>query len=167
MFIFNQLGEEQHGFTPGRSVESNLSVLLNSVAYDINAKAQTDVIYTDFIKAFDSVNHRFLLYKLKLFGFSGNLLQWFQSYLTCSLQRVVINGVHSEWSNVLSGVPQGSVLGPILFLIFINDLSFVLKYSKCLLCVDDAKFYKTVYGTHDCLKLQLYLNSIALWCQLW
>ena len=75
MFIFNQLGEEQHGFTPCRSVEYNLSVLLNSVACDINAKAQTDVIYTDFIKAFDSVNHRFLLHKLKLFGFSGNLLQ--------------------------------------------------------------------------------------------
>ena len=73
MFIFNQLGEEQHGFTPGRSVESNLSVLLNSVACDIKAKAQTDVIYTDFIKAFDSVNHRFLLHKHKFFGFSDNL----------------------------------------------------------------------------------------------
>ena len=77
MFMSNQLGEEQHGFTQGRSVESNLSVLINSVACDNNAKAQTDVIYTDFIKAFGSVNHRFLLHKLKLFGFSGNLLQWF------------------------------------------------------------------------------------------
>ena len=67
--------QKQHGFTPGQSVESNLSVLLNSVACDINAKAQTDVVYTDFIKAFDSVNQRFLLHKLKLFGFSGNLLQ--------------------------------------------------------------------------------------------
>ena len=167
MFIFNQLGEEQHGFTPGRSVESNLSVLLNSVACDINAKAQTDVIYADFIKAFDSVNHRFLLHKLKLFGFSGNLLQWFQSYLTCRLQRVVSNGVHSEWSNVSSGVPQGSILGPILFLISINDLPSVLKYSNYLLYADDAKFYKTVYDLHVCLKLQLDLNSIALWCQSW
>ena len=65
MFIFNQLGEEQQGFTPGRSVESNLSVSLNNVACDINAKVQTDVIYTNFIKVFDSVNHRFLLHKLK------------------------------------------------------------------------------------------------------
>ena len=93
------------------------------------------------------------------------MLQWFQSYLTCRLQRVVINGVHSEWRNVLSGVPQESILGPILFLMFINDLPSVLKYSKCLLYADDAKFYKTVYGIHDCLKLQLDLNSIALWCQ--
>ena len=145
MFIFNQLGEEQHGFTPGRSVEFNLSVLLISVACDINAKAQTDVIYTNFIKAFNSVKHRFLLHKLKLFGFSGNLLQWLQSYLTCRLQRVVINGVHSEWSNVLYAVPRGFILGPILFLIFINDLPYVLKYSKCLLYADDTKFYKTVY----------------------
>ena len=75
MFIFNQLGEEQHGFTSGQSVESNLSVLLNSVACDISTKAQSDVIYTDFKKAFDFVNHRFLLHKLKLFGFSDNLLQ--------------------------------------------------------------------------------------------
>ena len=161
------MGEEQHGFTSGRSVESNLSVLLNSVACDINAKAQTDVIYTDFIKAFDSVNYRFLLHKLKFFGFSGNLLQWFQSYLTCRLQRVVINGVHFELSNVLSGVLQGSIIGPNLFLIFINDLPSVLKYSKCLLYANDAKFYKTVYDIHDCLKLQLNLNSIALWCQSW
>ena len=72
-FIFNQLSKE-HGFTPDQSVETNLSVLLNSVACDTNAKTQTDIIYPDFKKAFDSVNYRFLLHKLKLFGFSGNLL---------------------------------------------------------------------------------------------
>ena len=142
-------------------------MLLHSVACNINTKTQTDVIYTDIKKTCDSVNHRFLLHKLKLLSFSDNLLRWFQSYLIFRLQRVVINGVHSVWSNVLSGVHQGSILGPILHLIFINDLPSVLKYAKCLLYAKDAKFYKTVYGKHNRLKLQLNLNSIELWCQSW
>ena len=85
-----------------------------------NSGYAIDIIYFDFKKAFDSVPHHRLLHKLKSYGINGNLLSWLNSFLTGRLQQVTLNNVYSEWSNVVSGVPQGSVLGPILFLIYVT-----------------------------------------------
>ena len=88
----------------------------------LNASGQVDVVYLDFSKAFDSVNHQLLIHKLQSFGINGNLLSWFNSYLNNIIQRVVLDGHTSEWLPVLSGVPQGSILGRLLFILIINDM---------------------------------------------
>ena len=105
----------------------------------LDSLIQTDIIYLDFSKAFDSVSHRLLLHKLKMYGFNGRLLDWFTSYLSDRKQRVVVEGVESRWLNVSSGVPQGSTLGPMLFLLFINDMPKDVSSSKLSLFTDDAK----------------------------
>ena len=99
----------------------------------------------DFAKAFDSVDHDILLAKLKTYGVNGNLLNWFNDYLHGRVQRVVVDGVASDWATVTSGVPQGSLLGPILFVIFINDFPNVVSdASQTALNADDSKLYKSI-----------------------
>ena len=92
-----------------------------------------DVLYFDFKKAFDKVPHERLLIKLKAYGITGKLLDWIRSFLQGRKQRVTLDGANSSWTDVLSGVPQGSVLGPIFFVIYINDLPQVLN-NRCLIC---------------------------------
>ena len=102
-----------------------------------------DVVYLDFQKAFDKVPHQRLLIKLKAYGIGESMINWIQAWLTDIRQRVIVEGEISNWKPVLSGVPQGSVLGPILFLIFINDLDDDLS-SKVLKFADDTKVFRTV-----------------------
>ena len=127
---------------------------------------QTDIVYLDFCKAFDSIPHTELLYKINQLGISGNVLEWFQSYLSCRRQSVLIDGIHSSMLPVTSGVPQGSILGPLLFVIFINDLPNSIHSSRPLLFADDTKCIITICSPNDSVLLQNDLNLLADWSSL-
>ena len=123
---------------------------------------QTDLIIMDYAKAFDKVPHMRLLHKLDYNGIRGSTHNWISLWLSGRSQQVVLDGQASDPVPVLSGVPQGSVLGPILFLIFINDLPDNLKSSVCLFA-DDCVMYMNIHSLQDCLILQENLDSLGLW----
>ena len=123
---------------------------------------QTDLILLDFSKAFDKVNHLKLLYKLQVHGVQGKTLGWIESFLVGRSQTVVLDGESSDELPVLSGVPQGSVLGPILFLLYINDLPENVQ-SQVRLFADDTAVYLTVQDPNDSGRLQSDLNVLQEW----
>ena len=120
----------------------------------------------DYKKAFDSVPHQRLLHKIEGYGVSGNLLSWVTNFLDHRYQRVTVDGVHSKWCSVISGVPQGSVLGPLLFIIYINDLSENINCS-IKQYADDTKLYTTVKDNNDVLQFQHDLDAVAEWSNVW
>ena len=134
------------------------------MATSLDQGSQVDVIYLDYRKAFDQVSHQILIEKLKFYGICDPLLTWFRSYLEGRRQIVAIGSTISNEFNVCSGVPQGSHLGPILFLIFINDLSVVFKTSHFLFFADDLKVYHRIKSVNDCRLLQEDIKNITFWC---
>ena len=117
--VKNNIHLLQHSFMKNRSCTSQLLKVYNSIGSVLDKGGQVDIVYLDYSRAFDSVSHSLLLYKLKVqFGFSHKLYKWFQDYLTNRKQRVVIDNIESDWLPVTSGVPQGSILGPLLFLMY-------------------------------------------------
>jgi len=158
------LNEEQHGFRTGRSTTTNLAVFTSFVLCSMEKGLAVDTVYTDFSKAFDRVNHTILIRKLMNFGITGFLLKWFSSYLSNRIQFVKFEGIISEIIRVLSGVPQGSHLGPLLFLIFILDLSLALINIKHLFFADDLKIFHPIKNKTDVEYLQQHLQILETWC---
>lgn len=158
--------DSQHGFRNNRSCLSNLLTFYNELfaVYDITKSL--DIVYLDFQKAFDKVPHDKLLLKLKEIGIGGKLNEWIKNWLCDRKQRVVINGVTSDWMPVTSGVPQGSVLGPVLFVIYINDIDHGLNnlISKF---ADDTKIGNAVLSERDKQSLQEDLRKISEWSVKW
>ena len=168
----NLLSKTQHGFRVGSSVVTNLAESTCDWTNIIDTHQSVDVAYIDLSKAFDSVVHSKLYAKLHSIGIQGSLLQWLYNYLSFRKQSVLIDNIHSSLIPVLSGVPQGSVLGPLLFSIFINDLPlFVMEkhdfsFPPLRLFADDIKVYRVVNNLHDALFLQSLLDSICSWCSI-
>jgi len=150
----------QFGFLKNRSVIQQLLILFNKI---INTTDQTDIIYLDFRKAFDSVPHNKLLLRLNHLGISGNVWMWFRFYLLHRQQCVKISNQYSDFLPVLSGIPQGSILGPLLFLVYINDLPDHILSSILLLFADDTKCFKTITDVNDSHELQKDLNILDGW----
>ena len=162
----NILIDEQHGFVSGRSCLSNLLMNLEELTSIYDEGDPVDEIFLDLQKAFDTVPHQRLLYKLRKVGIQGELLEWIRSFLTGRKQRVAIQNSYSRWCDVKSGVPQGSVLGPVLFIIFINDLPEHVKAS-CSIFADDTKLLKRICNLEDADDLQEDLTALQLWSETW
>jgi hypothetical protein len=143
-----------------------LLVVLEEWSKCIDEGAALDIVYLDFAKAFDTVPHQRLLEKMRAYGIQGMILNWVSSFLSGRKQRVVVNGEKSAWADVLSGIPQGSVLGPILFILFINDLpDAVLGTVK--LFADDTKAFSRIESVQDSERLQEDLKRLCEWSKEW
>ena len=158
--------KDQHGFRGGRSCCTQLLEVMEVWTRWFDLGLPWDTIYTDFSKAFDSVPHQRLLNKIHAYGIRGKLLKWIESFLSDRKQRVVLGNQKSNWEPVTSGIPQGSVLGPILFTIFINDMPEVVE-SLMKLFADDAKIFKAIKSFKDISVIQEDINKLLKWSTKW
>ena len=158
--------EEQFGFLNKKSAELNLVTFVNHLSDVLDGGGEVHAIYTDFSKAFDRVNHKILINKLETAGIQGTLLEWLTSYLSDRFQTVKLNDYRSKNIPNPSGVPQGSHLGPFLFLLFVNDISDCFRFAKFLCYADDLKCYLTISLLEDCIKLQSDLDRLDEWCEI-
>ena len=166
-FVRPHISESQHGFLKAKSCTTQLVESYHKISHIVDTGGQVDAIYLDFSKAFDSVPHSLLVHKLQSFGICDNLLLWIRDYLNKRKQRVVLDGVASDWLPVLSGVPQGSILGPLLFLLYINDLPLQASYSITSLFADDAKVFMEIKSPADSALLQSDLSNMCRWGRIW
>ena len=160
------LSDAQHGFRPRRSCTTQLLETIDNWSRMIDQKTPVDVVYLDFRKAFDSVPHRRLLSKLRSYGISGRLLTWIEAFLSDRSQQVALNGCRSNLVPVASGVPQGSVLGPVLFLLYINDLPDVVT-SQIKMFADDAKVFSSIADPTAAVGMQADLDALVAWSDTW
>ena len=161
----NMLNDSQHGFRRGRSCISQLIAHFENIIDQLEKGYNVDVVYLDFCKAFDKLVFNTLLSKLKQIGISGKLARWLHSFLTGRQQYVTVNGFRSFLFDVLSGVPQGSVLGPLLFIIFINDIDKEVVSSFLSSFADDTRISKGIKHQTDMRYLQEDLNKVYSWAE--
>ena len=157
----NLIATEQHGFLPGKSCITNLLLFMDSLTQARDSGLITDSIFFDFAKAFDKVPHQPLIHKLQEYGITGDILKWIESFLTSRTFQVRVGFTASNASVIRSGVPQGSVLGPLLFMIYINDLPENI-ISQSLLYADDLKIWNTEPN-----QLQMDIDAINDWSERW
>ena len=160
------LTDHQHGFRAKRSTETQLIQTIHDISKSLDKKKSVDMAILDFTKAFDKVPHKRLIHKLKHYGITGPISSWINSFLTGRTQQVVINGSKSTSTQVISGVPQGTVLGPLLFLLYINDLPDNLS-STVRLFADDCVLYSPIKTDQDTSVLQNDLLKLEKWQHTW
>ena len=155
------IDSRQHGFVDFKSCTTNMVEFTDMLAQNLNNKKRTDVVYFDFSKAFDSVNHDIILKKLKYsYGVDGFLLNFIRNYLKNREQCVVLGNEKSSLKPVISGVPQGSILGPLLFVLFINDLPTGLDQNTNIrLYADDTKIWRIINGDSDIKMTSIFLTT--------
>ena len=157
----------QYGFRTKHSTVSLLSEAVHDWALALEQRKSVHSLFLDLAKAFDSVPHHHLLFQLDLLGIRGRLLDWFRVFFTCRRQRVLVNGQKSDWIRVRSGVPQGSVLGPLLFILYIDSLHHSVSHSTLKIFADDVTVYRLVSNASDCQLLQEDLACVFDWTVTW
>ena len=163
------LSDAQHGFLKGRSTCTNLLECMNDWTLNIDLGCNTVIIYIDFAKAFDSVSHNKLLCKLYSYGIRGQLLLWLQRFFLNRTHQTTVGDSISDLSDLISGVVQGSGIGPIMFISFINDLIAALEQQgvTAKLFADDLKLYMCVTNVCDLSRLHSALSALEDWERLW
>ena len=163
---YNLFTTHQHGFRQKHSCVTQLLEVVEEWSDTLERGGNVDCIYLDFAKAFDTVPHQRLLTKLDAYGVTGQVLRWIESFLYNRKQQVRVGSACSSWSDVKSGIPQGSVLGPVLFLVYINDLPDALE-NVVKLFADDTKVYRTIDDDKDSTSLQRDLDRLEDWSDKW
>ena len=166
LYKFKLIVKQQHGFVKNKSCLTNLLETLDFISTALENGRPVDVIFLDFARAFDTVPHKRLLLKLTAYGISGLTIQWIEAFLKERKQRVVIGENVSSWAEITSGVPQVSVIGPLLFVLFINDLPETLK-NLTKLYADDTKIMNEMLSSASTLSLQSDLDLAFKWTQYW
>ena len=161
--INDSLPDSQHGFRPNRSTVSQLLEQYDKILEALAGKHNMDIIMLDYAKAFDKINHSILLFKLKKLGIGGQIGNWIGNFLINRTQRVSVNGHLSTPSTVISGVPQGTILGPVLFLIYIADIGDNLMKSTISSYADDSKVHNIIKTVQDGLDLQIDVETLYSW----
>ena len=163
------LNSTQHGFMPKKSCLTNLLHCMEEVTSILDEGDCVDILYLDFAKAFDKVQHQRLIQKMEAKGIGGAVLGWIKAWLSGRSQRVVLNGKESDWIHVPCSVPQGSVLGPLLFLVYIDDIDACAEQLVALLLkfADDTKVVKRISLAADCNDLQKIIENLSSWANKW
>lgn len=163
----NVIYKYQSGFLPGVGTTHHLVHLYHVIAQAFDNQKKIRMVFGDISKAFDKVWHKGLIYKLKAAGVNGDLLAWFTNYLASREQRVILQGSSSQWKNIGAGVPQGSVLGPLLFLVYINDMSEGLQSKLCLFADDNLLYVTSDSSETNARILNEDLAKLELWAKKW
>ena len=161
------LYNSQHGFRRGRSCQTNLIEFYDKVTQWTDEGGSVDLLFLDFRKAFDKVDHNRLMVKLEAAGVRGNLWRWIKDWLSGRKQRVVVAGESSEWLPVESGVPQGTVLGGPLFDVYIDDIDLIVLLSFLIKFADDTKMAKLIKSMLDSIQFQADIDRLCKWVADW